>query len=214
MSSSARTQPALDAILAATEQLLRERSFGELAVNDILDVAGVSRTSFYAHFPSRSAVLAACLRRVVDELAVAVDPFLTEAEKDPERAIRVSLERWIGLASEHGPLLRTASEEWPHDPELQELWFEVIAAFSGPVAGVIERARAAGAAPAGADAEALAACLMWGYERVLHMALVGGALGLDDPRAIVEPLAQMMVAGVFGDSVSGRGVSGRGVRSD
>jgi AcrR family transcriptional regulator len=90
---TARSQPADAAILAATEQLLRERSFGELAVNDILDVAGVSRTSFYAHFPSRSAVLAACLRRVVDELAVAVDPFLTEAEHDPQRAIRVSLER-------------------------------------------------------------------------------------------------------------------------
>jgi hypothetical protein len=72
-----------------------------------------------------------------------------------------------------------------------------MAAFSGPVAGVIERARAAGAAPPGADADALAACLMWGYERVLHLALVGGALGLDDPQAIVEPLAQMMVAGVF-----------------
>jgi len=195
--SGTRTQPANAAILAATEQLLRERSFSELAVNDILDVAGVSRTSFYAHFPSRSAVLAACLRRVVDELAVAVDPFLTEAEHDPEHAIRVSLHRWVGLATEHGPLLRTASEEWPHDPELQALWFEVMAAFSGPVAGVIERARAAGVAPAGADAEGLAACLMWGYERVLHLALVGGALGLDDPQAIVEPLAQMMVAGVF-----------------
>jgi TetR/AcrR family transcriptional regulator, ethionamide resistance regulator len=199
---TARTQPADAAILAATEQLLRERSFGELAVNDILDVAGVSRTSFYAHFPSRSAVLAACLRRVVDELAVAVDPFLTEAERDPQRAIRVSLERWVGMATEHGPLLRTASEEWPHDSELQAMWFEVIAAFSGPVAGVIERARAAGAAPPGADAQALAACLMWGYERVLHLALVGDALGLDDPQAIVEPLAQMMVAGVFGGSVS------------
>ncbi len=202
--STSRTQPADAAILAATEQLLRERSFGELAVNDILDVAGVSRTSFYAHFTSRSAVLAACLRRVVDELAVAVDPFLIEAGRDPERAIRVSLERWVGLATEHGALLRTASEEWPHDPELQTLWFEVIAAFSAPVAGVIERARATGAAPAGADAEALAACLMWGYERVLHLALVGGALGLDDPQGIVEPLAQMMVAGVLGDSVSAR----------
>jgi len=203
--SSTRTQPADAAILAATEQLLRERSFGELAVSDILDVAGVSRTSFYAHFPSRSAVLAACVRRVVDELAVAVDPFLAEAEHDPEHAIRVSLERWVGLATEHGPLLRTASEEWPHDPELQELWFEVIAAFSGPVAGVIEGARAAGAAPDGADPEALAACLMWGYERVLHVALVGGAPGLDDPAAIVEPLAQMMVAGVLADPVGGPG---------
>lgn len=199
MSSSARTRSADAAILDATERLLRERSFAELSVGDIIDAAGVSRTSFYAHFPSRSAALAACLRRVVGELAVAVDPFLTEAEDDPERAIRVSLQRWVGLATAHGPLLRTASEEWPHDPELRALWFEVMAAFSGPVAHVIQRARAAGAAPPGADADALAACLMWGYERVLHVALVGGALGLEDPEAIIEPLAQMMAAGVFAD---------------
>ncbi|HET9124915.1 MAG TPA: TetR/AcrR family transcriptional regulator [Solirubrobacteraceae bacterium] len=199
MSSSTRTQPAPVAILTATERLLRERPFGELAVSDIIDVAGVSRTSFYAHFPSRSAVLAACLKRVVGELAIAVDPFLTEAEDDPARAIRVSLERWVAVAGAHGALLRTASEEWPHDPELQTLWFDVIGAFSGPVAGVIERARASGAAPPGADPDALAACLMWGYERVLHVALVGGAPGLEDLSAIVEPLAQMMVSGVFGD---------------
>ncbi len=39
---------------------------------------------------------------------------------------------------------------------------------------------------------------MWGYERVLHVALVGEARGLADPAQIVEPLAQLMVGGVFG----------------
>ena len=44
----------------------------------------------------------------------------------------------------------------------------------------------------------LAACLLWGYERVLHVALVGDAAGLDGPEAIVEPLTQMMVGGLYG----------------
>jgi hypothetical protein len=39
---------------------------------------------------------------------------------------------------------------------------------------------------------------MWGYERVLHVALVGDAAGLPDPDAIVEPLTQMMVGGLYG----------------
>jgi hypothetical protein len=38
---------------------------------------------------------------------------------------------------------------------------------------------------------------MWGYERVLHVSLVGDAPGLAEPDAIVEPLVQMMVGGVF-----------------
>ena len=198
MSASPNTRPAETAILTATEGLLRERPFAELAVSDILAAAGVSRTSFYGHFGSKTAVLAACLRRVVDELAVAVDPFLSEAETDPAGAIRVSLERWVAVAAEHGPLLRTASEEWPHDEQLRDLWFAVMAAFSSGTAAVIERARASGAAAAGADAEALATCAMWGCERVLHVSLVGDALGLGEPAEIIEPLAQMMVGGVFG----------------
>jgi AcrR family transcriptional regulator len=193
-----QTRPAEAAIMAATELLLRERSFTELSVNDILEAAGVSRTSFYAHFSSRTAVLAACLRRVIDELAVAVDPFVAEAQDDPATAIRVSLERWVALAGEHGPLLRTVSEQWPHDDRLREQWFAIIAAFSAGTATAIRRARAAGTAPPGADPDALATCLMWGYERVLHVSLVGDALGLSEPAQIIDPLAQMMVAGVFG----------------
>lgn len=197
-SSERPLRPAEAAILLATERLLAERSFSALAVSDIIGAAGVSRTSFYANFASRTAVLVACLRRVVGELAAAVDPFLEDAERDPATAIRVSLERWVRLATEHGPLLRTASEEWPHDAELGALWGEVMGAFSAGTTRVIERARLAGTAPSGADATALATCLMWGCERVLHVALVGGAPGLDDPAAIVEPLAQMMAGGAFG----------------
>jgi AcrR family transcriptional regulator len=200
-----RPRSAETAILDATERILRERAFTELAVNDIIAAAGVSRTSFYAHFSSRTAVLAACLRRVVDELAappsegvVAVDPFLTATGLDPAAAIRSSLVRWVALASDHGALLRTVSEEWIHDPELGELWLELMAGVSAATAGVITRARAAGTAPPGADPDALATCLMWGCEQVLHVTLVGGALGLDDPQAIVEPLAQLMLGGVFG----------------
>ena len=85
-----REQPAPEAILAATERLLGERRFSELAVSDIITAAGVSRTSFYAHFGSRAAVLSACLRRVVGEITVAVDPFVSGADGDPAAAIRMS----------------------------------------------------------------------------------------------------------------------------
>src|ERR1700761_1249289 len=159
-----RTQAA---VLDATERLLAQRPFSELSVNDVIDEAGISRTSFYAHFDSRTAVIAECLRRVMGQIAVAVDPFLAESEADPEAAIRASIRRWVAVAREHGAVLRTVSEVWPHDERLRELWFSIMARFSAGTARVIETARGAGQAPSGADAEQLAACLMWGYERVL-----------------------------------------------
>jgi hypothetical protein len=98
----------------------------------------------------------------------------------------------------HGALLRAVSEEWPHDEALRDLWFATIDSVTAGTARVIRDARRRGHAPAGANPRALAACLMWGYERVLHVSLVGDASGLPEPDAIVEPLVQMMVGGVFG----------------
>jgi TetR/AcrR family transcriptional regulator, ethionamide resistance regulator len=195
---------ARDAILAATERLLAERRLSELSVADIIVAAGISRTSFYAYFSSKTAVIAEALRRATDQVIVAVEPFLSEgAGSDPETAIRVSLERWVQVCTVHGALMRTVSEEWPHDEQLRALWSEILATFAAGTARVIRNARAAGQAPEGADADALAACLMWGYERVLHLALVGEARGLDEPAQIIEPLTQVMIGSVFGRATAG-----------
>jgi AcrR family transcriptional regulator len=152
--------------------------------------------SFYAHFGSKTAVIAECLREVM----VAVRPFHAQSGGDAEAAIRVSLAQWVEVCKTHGALLRTVSEEWPHDAEIRALWFKTLETVTAGTARVIRSARQSGRAPAGADSRTLAACLMWGYERVLHVALVGDAAGLPDPDAIVDPLAQMMVGGLYGQA--------------
>jgi AcrR family transcriptional regulator len=186
------------AILAGTEQLLVERSLSELSVAEICEAAGVSRQSFYVHFSSKMAVIAECLRRLTDEELAAVDPFLSGPSDDPELAIRTSLENWLELCLAHGALLRAASESWPRDDGLRELWFAILNANARATAKVIRAERKRGHAPPGADPGALAACLMWAYERVAHVALAGGARGLPTPEAILDPLAQMVVGGLYG----------------
>lgn len=200
MSVATQTR-AQTAILDATEQLLRERPLHQLSVADIIDAAGVSRTSFYAYFASKTAVIAECLREVMDQVMVAVRPFHRQSGGDAEAAIRVSLQQWVQVCKTHGALLRTVSEEWPRDAEIRALWFETLETVTAGMARVISGARTGGQAPDGADPRMLAACLMWGYERVLHVALAGDARGLPDPDAIVEPLAQMMVGGLYGRSM-------------
>jgi TetR/AcrR family transcriptional regulator, ethionamide resistance regulator len=192
------------AILAATERLLDERPLNELSVADIIEAAGISRTTFYVYFSSKTAVVGQGLRRITDELMVAVDPFFSHSGADPETAIRVSLEKWIELCVAHRALVRAVSEEWPHDEQLRRLWFEMLATFIEGTARVIRASRRRGDAPDGADPEALAACLMWAYERVLHVALVGEAPGLPGPEVMVEPLSQMVMGGLFGSPLEGR----------
>lgn len=195
--------PAAEAIVAATEQLLRERPLHQLSVGDIIDAAGISRTSFYAYFNSKTAVIAECLRRVMDQMVVAAQPFQTQPAGDAEAAIRDSLERWVQVCREHGALLRAVCEEWPHDEQLRGLWFGMLEQMTLGTAKVIRGARRRGEAPGGADPRALAACLMWGYERVLHVSVMGDATGLPDPDSVVEPLAQMMVGSLYGRPLGG-----------
>jgi TetR/AcrR family transcriptional regulator, ethionamide resistance regulator len=186
------------AILAATEQLLQDGPFNHLSVSEIIAAAGVSRTSFYAHFSSKTAVVAECLRRVMDQVTGAAEPFHSHSGEDAEASIRLSLRQWVEVCKSHGALLRAVSEEWPHDEQLRRQWFSMIDAVTAGTAKVVRGARAGGQAPPGADDRALAACLMWGYERVLHVTLAGGFPGLPGPDAIVEPLTQMMIGGLFG----------------
>lgn len=187
------------AILTATEDLLRERPLHEVSVADIIDAAGVSRTSFYAHFASKTAVIAECLRGLMDQVTVATAPLRTRDLGDPETAIRLSLMQWVEVCRRHGPLLRTASERWPYDAELRELWLTVLRTRTDETARLIRAARRhPPASAAGADPTALAACLMWGFERVLHLSLVGHCAELPEPGAIVEPLVQMMLGSVYG----------------
>jgi AcrR family transcriptional regulator len=203
--SVATQSRAQTAILEATERLLRERPVRRLSVADIIEAAGVSRTSFYAYFASKTAVIAECLREVMDQVMVAVRPFHAQSDGDAEAAIRLSLQQWVEVCRTHGALLRTVSEEWPHDAAIRALWFETLETVTAGTARVLRSARRSGQAPAGADPQALAACLMWGYERVLHVTLVGGAVGLPDLDAIVEPLAQMMVGGLYGQAPAAGG---------
>jgi AcrR family transcriptional regulator len=105
---SVATQPrAQTAILEATERLLRERPLSQLSVADIIEAAGVSRTTFYAYFASKTAVIAEALREVMDQVIVAVRPFHAQSGGDTEAAIRLSLRQWVEVCKTHGALLRS-----------------------------------------------------------------------------------------------------------
>src|SRR5436190_23480770 len=76
-------------ILAATEKLLEEQRFDELAVADILKAANVSRSSFYFYFESKHAVLAELVRTTFGEALEVTRPWL---EHDPGDSPRTALE--------------------------------------------------------------------------------------------------------------------------
>jgi AcrR family transcriptional regulator len=101
---------ARERIVQAAIELVRERSYAELTVGEIMDRAELERTLFYRHFDNVGQLLLTTGRHAIDELYEAqVALAATRADHGAE-AVRQALQVPVRIYSEHGPLLRAVSE--------------------------------------------------------------------------------------------------------
>ncbi|CDO30901.1 TetR family transcriptional regulator [Mycolicibacterium vulneris] len=190
---------AADQVLAATMRLMDVESFNDISVAGILNEAGVSRTTFYFYFSSKFSVLRALLERAMDDIFETVQPFLSRSEDDTreaalERSIRAVTVAW----HRHRAVLRATAHHWHSDPELNELWLNIVEKFVSAGAEEIERERAAGDITSSESGRTLASTLFWGTERVLYIAGLGTELSLPDEEAAVGPLVAMWHGTLYG----------------
>ena len=136
-----------------------------MSVAQILAAADVGRTSFYEHFSSKEDVLVKLLGAIAAEVSEGLEPIRSRGERPVEEAFREGVGNWMRIGARYRPLLVATIEEWPAVPALRRVWFAVIDAMTAELASLIKADRAAGLAPPGAPAEALAASLAWGAER-------------------------------------------------
>jgi AcrR family transcriptional regulator len=190
-------------VLEATSGLLATTSLAELSVAQILDAAGVGRTSFYEHFTSKDDVVVKLMASLSDDVARELTPMFDRGDRSPDEACRLGLTNLVEAASRYAPLVVAVAEEWPAIAELHAIWFQMLGDFTARLARLIERERAAGVAPPGADGQALAASLVWTAERSFHVAAGGDHPTLVNPGVLVDPLVQLFVGSIYGRAVQG-----------
>jgi AcrR family transcriptional regulator len=190
------------AVLEATAALLQSTALADLSVAQILAAAGVGRTSFYEHFSSKDDVVVKLMESLSDDVAAELEPMFARGERSPDEAFALGLRNLVEVASRYAPLVIAVSEEWPAIPELREIWFRMLGEFTDGLARLIDSERAAGVAPPGADASALAASLVWTAERAFHVAAGGEHPTLVDASTVVEPLTQLFVGTIYGRAVA------------
>jgi AcrR family transcriptional regulator len=189
------------AVLEATARLLEMTSLADLSVAQILAAADVGRTSFYEHFTSKDDVVVKLMDSLSEEMAAELTPMFEPGGRSADEAFAIGLTNLIEAAARYAPLIVAVSEEWPAIPGLKEIWFRVQGEFTVRLARMIESEREAGAAPAGADARALAASLVWTAERSFHVAVGGDHPTLVDAQTLVAPLVQLFVGTIYGRAV-------------
>lgn len=191
-----------EAVLGATAELLQTTPLADLSVAQILAAAGVGRTSFYEHFSSKDDVVVKLMRRVSAELGAELAPLFERGSDVPDAAIRQGLDNALAVGARYARLLGAVAEEWPAVPELRAIWFEVQGEATTRLAALIDRDRAAGLAPPGADSRALAASLVWTAERAFHVTITGAHPTLTGREQLLEPLVQLFVGSIYGRAVA------------
>jgi TetR/AcrR family transcriptional regulator, ethionamide resistance regulator len=189
------------AVLEATATLLETTALADLSVAQILAAADVGRTSFYEHFSSKDDVVVKLMDSLSDEMAAGLTPMFERGDRSADEAFAVGLGNLIETAARYAPLLVAVSEEWPAIPKLKAIWFRLQGQFTERLARMIESERAAGLAPEGAEARALAASLVWTLERSFHVAAGGDHPTLVHADAVVAPLTQLFVGTIYGRAV-------------
>jgi len=138
---------ARERIIAAASELIRDRSYAELNVDEVMRAAGLGRTIFYRHFDDLGDLMVRVNRPAIAEL-FETQPLLEEiGPGDEATAIRQGLEPAVAVYGRHGPLLRAMAEAAASDEELARDQAEIRKRFSDQAELYLRLAQSRGAAP-------------------------------------------------------------------
>ena len=133
-------------IVDAAAELVRERSYAELNVGEIMERAGIGRTLFYRHFDDLGHLLLDVAEEALDELYETqvrlAEARLAEPDRQvPDPAVMMeAIEVTVDVYSRHGPLLRAVIDAAAGDPVVAGGLAPLRERFDELVAELLERA--------------------------------------------------------------------------
>jgi AcrR family transcriptional regulator len=126
-------------VLAAVTELVRERSFYELSVGDVMERAGIERTIFYRHFDDLADLLLRAATEAIESLYEAQIELDAERDEGDLDAVRSAIEPAVRVYARHGPVLRAVSEAGASDPRIAARGAELRHRFNELAAGSLAR---------------------------------------------------------------------------
>jgi TetR/AcrR family transcriptional regulator, ethionamide resistance regulator len=188
-------------IVMAAEQLLRERPFREITVEQIMLRTGLKRPAFYAHFRDRYELMLRVVQHIGGELFEMSDRWFG-AGTDSEQGLRAALEGVAIVYEAHGPVLRALADAAPIDTRVENAYRALVDTFIGATAGHISSEQAAGKIARDIDARETARALVWLAERYLSEAFGrrqrADPAQVEDPERVVAALHHIWHAALYG----------------
>jgi len=181
------------ALLESLDHYLRESSLDSINIADISRRAGVTRSAFYFYFENKASAVAALMAEMYDESLGAAD--LLRGDASPAENIDAMIRALFSTWDKHEHLFRASLDARATSVTVRELWDSDRESFVPVVAAMIEAERAAGTAPEGVDATALAGVLLELNDRMLERLALGGPL---DREQLVEAVVAVWLHTIYG----------------
>ena len=124
-------------ILDAATELLRERSFRELSVDDLMARTGHTRTLFYRHFADIPALMLALIEDASADLVAVAQQWAQSEHTGPDEA-RAGLAAFVDFHTRNGPVITAVVEAAHHDDAVEEAYGSMVEGFVAITANAIQ----------------------------------------------------------------------------
>jgi AcrR family transcriptional regulator len=182
-------------ILAAAEELLRERPFRDLTVDEVMRRTELSRPSFYVYFKDRHQLVLRVAERLGEEMLTLFSAWFEGTGPGSAATFREACDGIVAVYDKHGPVLHALSDAATVDPEVERTYDSIMQTFIDTITGHIEAEIVAGRIiPLDARETARALCLM--NDRYLLAAL--GRTRTATPETVVETLSTIWTRTLYG----------------
>lgn len=152
-------------ILDAARDLLENKPWAEVTVNEVMAAAGQSRTIFYRYFGDRQSLLLALMEGFSEEMATLGEDWL-KSNGDVLERLQADLDRLVEVFAAHGSVLRAIAMAADEDPDVAAGYSAMADRFIDITAQRIRMDVAAGESDV-EDPEEVARALVWSTERYL-----------------------------------------------
>jgi AcrR family transcriptional regulator len=195
---AARRQEITQRILPIVEQRLSaDGSYVTLKVEEILQEASLSRSTFYRYFKDKNELLLALIEPVLEDVRVAATRPLARTSAPTKAQLEADLAANFDVYLPHIPLLNALVEVSYSDPEIRARFQQGFAGVHDTIAGHIADGQAAGFIRPELRPGETAAWITWMAERGMTQ-LVAPADGTAQAR-LAESLATIVWHTLYGN---------------
>jgi AcrR family transcriptional regulator len=181
-------------IIGAAEELLRERPFRELTVDEVMRRTDLSRPSFYVYFRDRHHLVLRVVEHIHSEL-FAMSERWYEGDGPGDLRVRDALAGVVSVFEHHGAVLHALADAASDDPDVELAYSSLLHSFVEATARHIE-----GEVEAGhilpLDPWETAKALTWMNERYLITSL--GRDPTTAPEVAIETLSTIWTRVLYG----------------